>query len=286
MPEILKKIDGSIEIIDATPEWKREYHSLFSGNMGRLEDLEYVNFIIKIFDPEVAKNWIPNEGRDLLTSIRLASNCRVGTPIVISDSTSPKPRGLFYTAQPSDEFTVQWAHIKDELSDEAAHRALEIFRYLRTLRRDKKLDSISFALRRYNQSFGRKLPEDAIVDLVVALESLITNRETSEVSYKFRARGTAILCDASSPKVQWKLLDGAYGLRSKIVHGDLGGKEFDQNLRKLDAANLSTAQDTIRELAGRVLVAILQQLPNFKSFAQFHEDLGERIKERLGRELQ
>ncbi|MER2519208.1 MAG: hypothetical protein ABTQ34_00785 [Bdellovibrionales bacterium] len=78
---------------------------------------------------------------------------------------------------------------------------------------------LSFCLKRFNIAFTRDTPEDILVDLVIALESLLLDDGSKgEIVYKFSLRG-AVLCGCvnMSPNI-YDDLKILYDIRSSIVH--------------------------------------------------------------------
>lgn len=83
----------------------------------------------------------------------------------------------------------------------------------------------SLALRRLNSASVRKNEEDSILDITIALESLLTNDSTSEITYRLAVRA-AQLCKLSKfknydPMQVFDLCKKIYSYRSAVVHGDL-----------------------------------------------------------------
>jgi hypothetical protein len=82
----------------------------------------------------------------------------------------------------------------------------------------------------YLQLSGRRLSlggargdeEDAIVDYVIGLESLLCSSKEpqTEMSFRLRVRGATILAESAAERRQFmKRINDLYGMRSKIVHG-------------------------------------------------------------------
>jgi hypothetical protein len=82
-------------------------------------------------------------------------------------------------------------------------------------------DSVGVALRRFNSVYQRRLAEDKLVDLIVALEALfLKNTEQQEMSYRLALRALAILSrrELRNPNTA-ENIKAAYDIRSSIVHG-------------------------------------------------------------------
>jgi hypothetical protein len=88
-------------------------------------------------------------------------------------------------------------------------------------------------LRRMLRSGTRREKEDSIIDCVIGLESLLgTKSEQTEISYKFRVRGSVLLAkrriERPNPVDKLKEL---YNLRSNIAHGThVTNKKIDEYL--------------------------------------------------------
>jgi len=76
-------------------------------------------------------------------------------------------------------------------------------------------------IRRFRTGATRRVLEDALVDYVVGLEALLGKAgEGSELSYRFRVRGSVLMASKPADRRQeMKKLNTLYSLRSAIVHG-------------------------------------------------------------------
>ena len=90
----------------------------------------------------------------------------------------------------------------------------------------ERLDSKkhSLAIKRLNSASLRKNEEDSILDVTIAMESLLTNDSPSEITYRLATRATQI-CKLSkfkdySTKDVFELCKKIYKYRSAVVHGD------------------------------------------------------------------
>lgn len=94
-------------------------------------------------------------------------------------------------------------------------------------------------IRRLRAAGTRTQREDALVDYVVGLEALLgTEKEKTEMSYRFRVRGAVLLAKyRSERRDHLKLLDKLYNLRSRIVHGQtVSNDELEKALPKAEGA--------------------------------------------------
>ncbi|MBA2486658.1 MAG: hypothetical protein H0V35_11275 [Nitrospira sp.] len=76
-------------------------------------------------------------------------------------------------------------------------------------------------VRRLVTSGLRKDREDSFIDCVIGLEALLsTESERTELSYKFRVRGSVILSKRRQERKELiAMLKRLYDLRSRLVHG-------------------------------------------------------------------
>ncbi len=90
--------------------------------------------------------------------------------------------------------------------------------------RDTKHKRIKLALSRLNTSFLRSREEDTILDITIALETLLTHDSQSEITYRLSSR-VAALCmikpfkDFNQYQV-FNFCKKIYAYRSAVVHGD------------------------------------------------------------------
>jgi hypothetical protein len=99
----------------------------------------------------------------------------------------------------------------------------------------RRYGELDMAIRRFNQSYLRDLPEDQIIDLAIVLESTLLAKERDELNYRLSLRGAALLADQS----QWglhksqMLLKIMYEVRSGIVHNGQYLADLQKSIDKL-----------------------------------------------------
>ncbi len=124
-----------------------------------------------------------------------------------------------------------------------------------------KLSSPQFELpiRRLNAALVRKNDEDSIIDITIALESLLTNDSNSEIGYRLAVRVTQ-LCKLSpfntfESKEIFELCKKIYNYRSAVVHGDT------KRIEKTSSLNLVKARDIkIIELSSELLRHLIKTM--------------------------
>lgn len=106
---------------------------------------------------------------------------------------------------------------EETFDDRAAEGAREAATLLGTSRNRHIVD---VALRRPGFGDERERTEDASVDYVVGIESILTSSEPGEVTYKVSNRLAAMIgTDAADRAEAAARMKHLYGVRSKIVHG-------------------------------------------------------------------
>lgn len=97
----------------------------------------------------------------------------------------------------------------------------------------RKYSNILLTLDRFNSTLWRKLENDRIVDITIALESLIDGN--SELQYRFSLYNSyAAEADSAKRGDVFKTLKALYNARSSIVHGSaLQKKEYDKKIKPI-----------------------------------------------------
>ena len=140
----------------------------------------------------------------------------------------------------------------------------------------KSLNAQNFldvAIRRFNFSYERRLPEDKLIDYITAFEALYLQGEEKELSYRLALRCACFLGkDGEERKKIFEILKNAYDARSKIVHGkSIESKSFKKLLNKL---NLN-----LPELSMKVEEYLRESIKTFLHFLQKSESYDEIIRE-------
>lgn len=112
-----------------------------------------------------------------------------------------------------------WLRPPDRLDESHCTKARAVLQALTS----GSVPQLAFAARRLNLAFIRSSTEDAIVDVTVGLEALVSDKSPGEISYKFRMRLAALAAagrfEGLSPRDVSSLTKEIYTLRSKVVHG-------------------------------------------------------------------
>lgn len=92
---------------------------------------------------------------------------------------------------------------------------------------------ILFSLERFNSCLTRPDIQDRIVDVTIALESLIGSRD--ELRFKFSLYNSHTAEDEPTRRVDaFNLFQRLYDVRSAIVHGDIKSRERKKNLQEVE----------------------------------------------------
>lgn len=146
----------------------------------------------------------------------------------------------------------------------------EFIRFWKGFRRimDKEGHYLQIPARRLRSASTRREREDALVDYVIGLEALLgVEEERTELSYRFRIRGSVLLSKTRSARKGFiNPLRELYDLRSRLVHG---GKITDTKLE----AMLPFAEDALRKVWRWFFRYWHDQNDNKKGVAQIDEDL-------------
>ena len=119
---------------------------------------------------------------------------------------------------------------------------------------------------RFNFAYDRRKPEDKLIDLIVALESLLV-KENQELSYRLSLRTSFLLGKNNKERKElFCLMKKAYNLRSKIVHGSKYKNEVKINNKTIPIYKLvSNIEDILRKSIKKAL--------NFKDSESFLESI-------------
>lgn len=93
---------------------------------------------------------------------------------------------------PTPEFQVQTAGQDYKLNRDEAATVVALFQRLRDGFNDNSLKALDVAIRRFNLSYSRTLPEGKIIDLTVALESTLLHGIEAELQYRLSIIGAAL----------------------------------------------------------------------------------------------
>ncbi|MGM9478035.1 hypothetical protein ACS5PU_16530 [Pedobacter sp. GSP4] len=93
----------------------------------------------------------------------------------------------------------------------------------------KRLGNLELAVNRLNKACINRLDDDSIIDIAIALESILTSDSKSEITYRLATRA-ALLCklnpfDGHTAEEIFNLCKKIYDFRSSVVHGEPAKQE-------------------------------------------------------------
>ncbi|HEY8777318.1 MAG TPA: hypothetical protein VIM33_12680 [Gaiellaceae bacterium] len=137
--------------------------------------------------------------------------------------------------------------------------------------------AIASALRRFNFAAERGLPDDEIVDLMIAAEALflkeIDERYRGELSYRLGLRAASLLGRTLDERLRlFKFMRRAYDARSVVVHG---GVHSGDDLMRLDGspATVHEFADDLEGIVREALQRAIRSLAQGEAFPPAWEEL-------------
>jgi hypothetical protein len=169
------------------------------------------------YQAEERRGRIPDEERRLhhgvervITALRLLKPGGVGSSIKWSSS-----KEFTEWIGPNHEFAVS-PGTSYRLLDSERNSFLALAHSLL----QPPIKDLDLALRRFNFSYSRNLPDDRIVDFAIALESSLLFNLRDELKYRMALRACALLADEAPVEETKQLVDALYDVRSQVVHGN------------------------------------------------------------------
>lgn len=198
---------------------------------------------------------IREEAERIIAAMRLVKPGDVGALCIHQSKVRSKPWG-HSTYGPLLGFTVgRWGQAY-HLQESDVPPLLTLLSVLTQAANSNHLRSLEVALRRFNQGYGRQIPEDRVVDYVVALESCLLPDRGEELSLRFALRGATLLAKRRDPVQTRGLLDGMYDARSQIVHS--GKLLSTMKVKALERLKVTAAE--LPKLCEEILRDALQEL--------------------------
>ncbi len=219
----------------------------------------------------------------LMTALRLVKAGEVFTSrfVVIPVAGEPGKSSSFSL----DELTLhkqsRWPYSANSrylLNFSDLPRVKEIFSAMTLEAANRDHHHLQVGTTRFNTSYGRISPEDKIIDMAVALESLLLWDVREELKYRLSLRGAALLAMINPlgltrhrlPRETQSALKRIYDTRSGIVHN---GKTLTENEKDVPGLCESILRD--------VLCVYLYQISKGKSIASIRQEVDDIIIDRL-----
>ena len=210
-----------------------------------LYDIHKINYVIeykfclsKGFDiaPEIQDREYPADIKSTLaaviTGLRLYKDGQVGTNMFLQMVTLDIPIRIGHVIFGLDllglttSFGIPYILNKTEVAEFVGfwNRYGSLLSRLLDFKReeDDQYKNIKTALNRYNSSFGKRNTEDTLVDWMISFEALFSKKDDPKegMTHRLALRSSRFSKVASEREEFYIKLKKAYGVRSKIVHGD------------------------------------------------------------------
>jgi hypothetical protein len=228
------------------------------------------------------ENAVQRDVRHFVSALRLFKPGQVGTLGVFAGTVGGSATSYGWT---TPDLQVQKAGQDYNLSRTESATVLALFRRLRDGFIDKSLRSLDVAIRRFNLSYARTLPEDRIIDLTVALESTLLHGIDTELQYRLSIRGAALLSQEFSPADVRAELTGIYDVRSAIVHN---GASVEEALKRRTSRFMNPPITSVDDLVSRteamvrsVIRQYVGELSTSRSLSDVNLALEKTITDRL-----
>ncbi len=164
-----------------------------------------------------------------------------------------------------------------ELTYEDVENLKEFWNKFKSLN-TQRLSFLDVAIRRFNFSYERRLPEDKLIDYITAFEALYLKGAEGELGYRLALRCAYFLGkDEEERKRIFEILKSAYDVRSKIVHGGrIQSKSLDKIINKLNLKSLAELSMKVEEYLRESIKMFLDYLQS-KSHEEIIEEIDEKI---------
>ena len=196
----------------------------------------------------LAKNWI--------------SDCKAGLPHVLGTTTRSYPANFedYY-------WNIESVPLISNSEMSTIHRLFDLLS-------NAEENSIDLSVKRLNQCLVRDSEEDSVLDATIALEALLSDDGTQEMTHKLAMRvGALANLDESfgkTPQQAFKDIKNIYAYRSAIVHGS---KKLDKKrIIKLEDNKEATTHSLAVEYLRFVLKVILEN-PQYRDPKKIDSEL-------------
>jgi hypothetical protein len=143
-----------------------------------------------------------------------------------------------------------WLAERTAITEEQLTEVGEVYRGL------GKRDSIGLAARRLSAGMLRETDDDAILDLLIGLEAILSDQDKGELSYKLALRTAAVLSELPgyNPSIVFGQVKRLYGYRSAVAHGR------SKQVAKLRTITTDNGELPAISLATELLREVIRQL--------------------------
>jgi len=200
------------------------------------------------------------EALDILTALRLVKAGDVGIHAIFQTNGLPRTTGLHSSMHIRNDLILRGHGPKYILTEEDVPTVQMLLDALCTLHPrpqqgagkqqsqryiEQNYGDLTLALGRFNQSYLRNRGDDRVIDLAIALESILFDKQDTELKYRFVLRGTTVLAMAGAkdwePHKSKAFLQVMYNIRSAIVHNGQQLADLEKERKKLEQVGMKTS---------------------------------------------
>ena len=221
-----------------------------AGTLIKIKDAQDIITDLRLLKEENAGLSI-KDVQDIITGLRLLKEGLIGARSVLFFK-HPRRKNNQPTASDMGDFYFVYPDGRYEFLDTDIKALIEIVKHLKKVQ--KKHDKyLNIALRRFNLSYTRTLPEDRLIDLTISLESTVLADERDELKYRLALRGSFLLRNIRTPEETNNILKKMYDIRSAVVHNGSTISDFVKKKGKIaqlynDKEFLYIAENVTREI--------------------------------------
>lgn len=195
----------------------------------------------------------------MIRAFRLATGKSVGGEMMYllpsEDCQQTFPLAIFLDQMPECQSRKRW-----NATHGFSEADFELVRETNSLLSRPSSEQAAIAIERFSWSFGKHTAEDSVIDLAIALESLLCRmNDKAQLSFKFRLFGAAILAGTPECEGAEKLLRQLYDARSSVVHGGKRLAELRGRKELLEGMDPKEFIEKCSEATRRVIVAFLKE---------------------------
>jgi len=141
----------------------------------------------------------------------------------------------------------------------------------------KNYPFLDVAIRRFNFSYDKGLPEDKLIDFITTFEALFLP-EKDELSYRLALRCAYFLGENKKRRAEiFKMIKKAYDVRSRIIHGESPqSKSIKKILNKLNLHSLGELSMQMEDYLRESIKKFLNYLP-LKTHKKIIEEIDSKI---------
>ena len=160
-------------------------------------------------------------------------------------------RGASARRYPSHFDDFGWLVDREPITEDQLTEVIEVYAGL------ADSDSLGLAARRLSTGMLREDEDDAILDLLIGLEAMLSDRERGELTFKLAVRTAAVLAGLRGydPSMVFGQVKQLYSYRSAVAHGDAkkAAKLRMLNVNDDEVSSISLATSFLRDVARQLV---------------------------------